>query len=152
MPLWLIATVSLAFGFFILISLWFLVTKVSRQARSEWLLENPGKNILLVSDGAHCAAFPGERVILRGSGLLILTPDELHFKLWAPRRDVAIPLKKIFSIDIVKSFAGRWGRLPMLHIAFEDDFGRALETAWSLPGAKRWVEDIIEKRKGNPNG
>jgi hypothetical protein len=147
MSLWLIAIIAVAFGMAILVSLWIVITRVSKQAKREWFAENPAKEILLISDGAHCSAFPGESVPLRGNGLLVLTRDELHFKLWAPRRDLIVPLRRIYKVDIAGSFAGRWGRLPLLHIAFDDEFGRQLETAWAMPGAKRWADEIIEKRK-----
>jgi len=139
---WIIGIISVLFGVGILVLLFHIVSRAARRTADEWRRENMGAEVIFFVNGANCAAFPGEKVRLRGNGLLVLTPEALHFKLWAPTKSIRIPLRNIIAADIVRKFAGRWGRLPMLHIVFRTEIGETLETAWTVAGAKNWVEEI----------
>jgi len=147
MSLWIIALIAVGFGILVLIALWVVVARVARKAKERWLMENAGTEVVMSANGPNCAAFPGENFKLRGNGLLVLTPDYLDFIMWAPEKSLRIPIKNILTADTVKSFAGRWGRLPMLHIVFMSETGGMLETAWSMAGAKSWVEEIKKIKK-----
>ena len=146
MSIWVIAIIAVGFGVLVLILLWVIIAKVAGRAKKRWIRENPGVKVILSANGANCAAFPGENFKLRGNGLLVLTPDYLDFRMWAPEKSLRIPIRNIVTVDTVKSFAGRWGRLPMLHIVYMSETGGTLETAWSIAGAKNWIEEIKELR------
>ena len=144
MPVWLIVLIAVLFGVAIFVVLAILVTRLSRKSARRWAEENPDKEILLSANGANCLAFPGEKITLRGNGLLVLTPEELHFRMWAPEKILELPLQNIVSADLVKSFAGRRGRFPLLHITFHGGDGRIMETAWSVVAPKDWARRINE--------
>jgi len=148
MPVWLIILIALVFGIGVFALLWWIVSRAAKNSLKEWKKEYPGAQVIYISNGANCASFPGEKVNLRGNGLLILTPDSIHFKLWAPRKSLRIPIHKIFTVDTVRKFAGRLGRVRMLHVAYETESGSLYETTWALPGAETWVDTIRELKKG----
>ena len=143
---WLIAVIAVGFGIVVLSLLIWMIVRISGRSEKMWRFANPGAVVVLSANGASCAAFPGEKVALRGNGLLVLTETELHFWMWAPDKRLRIPLSNIRSVDTVRRFAGRIGRLPMLHVAFTDG-ERMLETAWTLAGAQNWVDEINRCRE-----
>jgi len=142
MPGWQIAIIALVFGLGITALVMAILLRSARKVEKEWLEMNPGESIILYANGANCAAFPGEKYTLRGSGLLVLTSTDLHFHLWAPKKSLKISLGAIERVDVIKKFAGRRGRVPMLHILFRLPTGESLETAFSVVGAQNWVDAI----------
>lgn len=145
----LIMIVIALFGVAIFIYFSAIVLKASRRVSNLWHASNPGEKIIFYENGAYCASFPGELNIIRGNGLLVLTENAIHFVLWAPLKFLRIPLENILYLDIVKKFAGRWGRLPMLHIKYRSEFFEEFETAWAISNAGKWIEKI-ELLKSNP--
>ena len=144
---WTIGIIAVVFGVSVLALLWFIVAKAASRAEREWKEMNPGEVAVMSANGVSCAAFPGEKITLRGNGLLVLTSRDLHFHMWAPKKILKVAINQIELVNTVKSFAGRWGRLPMLHIVFRMPDGGALETAFSMAGARNWVDTIGELRK-----
>jgi len=145
--LWAIILIAVLFGAGILALILTMVTRIAHKTEAAWRNENPNEKVILYANGCNCASFPGEKINLRGNGLLVLTPNALHFWMWSPQKRLRIPIYNLLTADVVKSFAGRWGRLPMLHILFRDDTGSSYETAWSVTGAPRWVEEILSIKK-----
>jgi len=146
---WLIAIIAVVFGGGIMVLLWSLISRAARRTAKEWLEMNPGETIALYANGSNCAAFPGEKITLRGNGLLILTETDLHFQMWAPKKILKIALGRIEHVNIVKKFAGRRTRIPMLHIVFRIADGELLETAFTVVGAESWVDAIRSYAHGS---
>ncbi len=158
---WTIALIAVLFGVGVLALLWWIIFNASRKAALAWKEEHPDEKVILYANGANCYSFPGEKFTLRGNGLLVLTPTDLHFNLWAPKKKLQVNLGAIEHVDTVKKFAGRRGRLPLLHVVFRMPDGEMLETAFAVGNAKYWVDvirsgihngGIIRTKEGSGNG
>jgi len=139
---WTIAVIAVIFGVGVLALLWWIVFNASRKAALEWKKNNAGEEVILYANGANCFAFPGEKFTLRGNGLLVLTSTDLHFDMWGLKKQLKIDLRAIEHAGTVKSFAGRRGRLPLLHIIFRMPDGGQLETAFAVGNAQNWADVI----------
>jgi len=124
-----------------------MVIRLAYRTDKFWRRENPGAVVVLSANGANCMAFPDGKITFRGNGLLVLTPEELHFVMWASDKRLRIRLSDIKFVGTVRKFAGRLGRLPMLHIKFLRD-GELLETAWTVANANSWVDEITRLKGG----
>ncbi|GEM_PF-1607985 len=147
MTVGLFIVLGIAFGVAIFaLIIWVVVRQASRTADA-WKSANPEAEVLLTANGANCAAFPGIEGTLRGNGLLVLTKNELHFWMWGIDKRLMIPLRDIKFVGTTRKFAGKLGRLPMLHIGFHER-GDSRETAWTLANASSWVEEIERIKDG----
>jgi hypothetical protein len=147
MSIGLIIAIAVGFGLLIFIFLIWMIVRIAGRSDKMWRNANPGVEVVRSANGASCASFPGEKINLRGNGLLVMTKTELHFWMWAPDKRLRIPLENIRLIDTVRKFAGKIGRLPMLHVMFEEN-GKRFETAWSMVNAKGWVDEITALKGG----
>ena len=150
MPVWTIIIIGVTAGLLLFAFLIWMVVRIAYRTDKHWHKANPGIDVILSANGANCAAFPipDSKSNLRGNGLLVLTEEELQFWMWTSDKRLTIPLSGITLIDTVRKFAGRWGRLPMLHIKFHSA-GEILETAWILTNAQSWVEEIKGLKSGD---
>ncbi len=82
------------------------------------------------------------RTQVRGNGSLILTPDELHFLRWMPKKDIIIPLKNIENIERVNSFLGKSKKKDLLKVEFSNHQGEIDSAAWLLDNMHAWEKVI----------
>lgn len=85
---------------------------------------------------------------VRGNGSLLLTPDELHFLRWVPKKNIVIPLDDIENIEIVNSFLGKRKNKELLKIEFKNQEGQPDSAAWLLKNMHAWeqvIRDNLEK-------
>lgn len=148
MSTWQIILVGVIGGIAIFSFLIWMVTRLAYRTDKIWRQENPGAEVILSANGANCLAFPDEKITIRGNGLLVLTSTELHFVMWASEKRLRIPISDIRVVDTVRKFAGRLGRLPLLHIEFLRE-GKYFESAWAVADAKNWVEHIQMLKGGS---
>jgi hypothetical protein len=139
---WTIAVIAIIFGVGVLGILWWIVFNASRKAALDWKKNFPDEKVVLYANGANCFGFPGEKFTLRGNGLLVLTVTDLHFDMWGMKKEMMINLGAIEHAGTVKSFAGRRGRLPLLHIVFRMPDSALLETAFAVGNAQHWADTI----------
>ncbi|MFP4199137.1 MAG: hypothetical protein ACOCQZ_02155 [Halanaerobium sp.] len=88
------------------------------------------------------------RAQLRGNGSLLLTPDELHFLRWIPKKDLIIPLDDIENIERVNSFLGKKKKSELLKVEFNNNQGEKDATAWLLDNMQAWeqvIKDNLEE-------
>ncbi len=79
---------------------------------------------------------------VRGNGSLLLTPDELHFLRWVPKKNIVIPLDDIENIERVNSFLGKSKNKELLKIEFNNQQGEADSAAWLLENMHAWEQVI----------
>lgn len=79
---------------------------------------------------------------VRGNGSLLLTPDELHFLRWLPKKDIVIPLDNIENIERVNSFLGKSKNRELLKIDFNNHNGETDSAAWLLDNMHAWEQVI----------
>ena len=79
---------------------------------------------------------------VRGNGSLLLTPDELHFLRWMPKKNIVIPLDDIENIESVNSFLGKSKNKELLKIEFNNQKGESDSAAWLLENMHAWEQVI----------
>jgi hypothetical protein len=78
---------------------------------------------------------------VRGNGALVLTEDELWFRMAIPRKELVIPLKQITNISIAKSHLGKSKLRPLLLVEFDLELGSD-SAAWLVEDLDEWVQAI----------
>ena len=78
---------------------------------------------------------------VRGNGALVLTKDEIWFRLALPARELTIPLKSITSISIKESHLKKKKARPLLYIEFNSLWGID-SAAWMVKGPEEWKRAI----------
>ncbi|MFN2341445.1 MAG: hypothetical protein ABR547_09275 [Halanaerobium sp.] len=87
------------------------------------------------------------RAQLRGNGSLLLTPDELHFLRWIPKKNIVIPLDEIENIERVSSFLGKRKKRELLKVEFNNHQGEKDSAAWLLDNMHAWEQVIKDSMK-----
>ncbi|MFW9922655.1 MAG: hypothetical protein ACFFDW_05110 [Candidatus Thorarchaeota archaeon] len=85
---------------------------------------------------------------IRGNGVLILTEYQLFFEMWAPKRQVKIPLKMIITIDTPKWHLKKSKSRPLLKVNYYNEMGKIDSCAWLVRDLKDWLEvlqNMMEK-------
>jgi hypothetical protein len=88
------------------------------------------------------------RTQVRGNGSLLLTPDELHFTRWMPKKSLVIPLDDIENIERVDSFLGKRKKRELLKVDFKNSKGEKDSAAWFLDNMQAWeqvIKDNLEE-------
>ncbi len=88
------------------------------------------------------------RTQLRGNGSLLLTPDELHFLRWLPKKNIVIPLDNIEKVERVNSFLGKSKNRELLKVEFSNHQGEKDSAAWLLNNMHAWeqvIKDNLEE-------
>lgn len=82
---------------------------------------------------------------LRGSGALALTSGELFFLMYAPTREVVIPLASIDAVTLPRSHLGKTQGVELLHVRYTVD-GAEDAIAWRVPDPRAWKAKLDELR------
>jgi hypothetical protein len=78
---------------------------------------------------------PGQ---MRGTGTLALTPGEVVFLMWVPRRELRIARDAIESVETGHGVAGKWTGAELLHVRWRS--GDAVdEAAWEVKDLGAWL-------------
>ena len=78
---------------------------------------------------------------IRGNGVLVLTPDELYFMMFVPRREVTIPLDRITSVSMPRSHLRKTVGMKLLRVDFASESGEDA-AAWAVRDPGQWVADL----------
>lgn len=127
--------------------LFYLITKTIgtlKRKRAEELFRNYHKDrIIYFSKEVN---FFGQksagRTQIRGNGSLLLTPDEIHFLRWLPKKDIIIPLENVKNIERVNKFLGKKKKEELLKIDFDNYQGNFDSAAWYLDNMTAWEQVI----------
>lgn len=87
------------------------------------------------------------RFRLRGNGALVLTDDVLHFFLFIPRLDVAIPLEAITEVTMTQSHLGKTMFYPLLKVTWFSN-GMSDSIAWYVTDAHALKSRIDIRKAG----
>lgn len=88
---------------------------------------------------------------VRGNGRLVLTPDELRFGQWVPRRETRIPLAAVTSVGTERTWLGKWVGSRLLCVRWLTAEGGEDAMAWQLRDLEGWLA-AIEAQRGRSNG
>lgn len=81
------------------------------------------------------------RAQVRGNGALVLTGDELYFRMAVPSREIIIPLERITTVSLVRSHLGKTIFRPLLKVDYVTDNGPDA-VAWAVREPERWKQAI----------
>ncbi len=78
---------------------------------------------------------------IRGNGVLTVTPSDVIFYMWLPKRKIIISRREITSLEIVTKFLRkiRLGR-KLLKINFINNQGRPDAVAWDINDMDQWFQ------------
>ncbi|MBL8146023.1 MAG: hypothetical protein JNL34_06540 [Anaerolineae bacterium] len=79
---------------------------------------------------------------LRGSGVLVLLPDQLLFEMLAPRRQHAIPRNHIIRTESPSAYLGKTNFRPLLKVVFQGETGKLDSMAWLVQDVPAWQAQI----------
>lgn len=82
---------------------------------------------------------------IRGNGALVLTRDELWFRMAMPNRELVVPMKNITSSSIVKTHLGKTKLKPLLFVEFQSSEGID-SAAWLVEYPEEWVKAIKQEK------
>jgi hypothetical protein len=101
-----------------------------------------GQTVIRQSIGANFFGLTSKGLgQIRGNGALVLTPDELYFVLFAPRRELIIPLADVTSVSTPRSHLGKTIGMKLLRIDFRASGGEDA-VAWALRDLDEWTAEI----------
>ncbi|MBU1043087.1 MAG: hypothetical protein KJ915_01660 [Candidatus Omnitrophica bacterium] len=79
---------------------------------------------------------------IRGNGVLVLTDEELFFKMWAPAKELSIKLSDIIGLEMPKSFLSKTKFKPLLKIMFKNQKKQPDAAAWLVGNLSDWHKSI----------
>lgn len=79
---------------------------------------------------------------IRGNGVLLLTKEELYFRMWVPQRELKIPLHSIIEVKTTKKHLGKTKLKPLLKVVFKNKKGRRDSCAWLVSDITKWTNAI----------
>jgi hypothetical protein len=113
-----------------------------RKFREEIRRKFAGKQIVRESVGANFFGRSSKGVgQIRGNGALVLTPQDLYFVMFAPRREVVIPLETVTSVTTPRSHLGKTIGSKLLRVDFRTPAGEDA-AAWAVRDAESWAAAV----------
>ena len=101
------------------------------------------KNLILYSPNANFFGLESKKTRqIRGNGVLILMEDKIYFEMWKPKKNLEIPIKKIFNISTPKSHLRKSKFRPLLKIHFKNEENENDSAAWLVKDLNNWMENI----------
>jgi len=118
-------------------------------AEAELRADLEAADVLLSERSANSFGVQSQGVTqVRGNGVLLLTPRELRFRMWAPARRQDIPLNRIVGTEVARSHLGKTKGRPLLKVRFTNGQGADDSVAFLVGrGPKAWIEAIDTARK-----
>jgi hypothetical protein len=148
---WLIPVVLAVAGAVVLLLILLGIARLLEKRRAQQVLARfAGQEVLGLTSNA---LFFGRESLgmaqVRGNGGLVLTPEQLFFEMWAPRRQVAIPVGSIGAITTPKSHLGKSRFRPLLKVEYKNEAGNADSCAWLVRNLETWraaLERLVQLR------
>ena len=101
-----------------------------------------GKHVVRESIGANFFGQSSRGMAqIRGNGALVLTTDELYFVMFAPRRELVIPLSTVTSVSTPRSHLGKTVGWRLLRVDFRSPSGEDA-VAWAVLDLDEWTSDL----------
>jgi len=84
---------------------------------------------------------------IRGNGALVLTKNELWFRMAMPAKELSIPIRNITDTEIRKSHLKKTKMRPLFYVEFTTPEGPD-SAAWLVEDPRDWCKEI-ERLKGS---
>jgi len=82
---------------------------------------------------------------VRGNGRLVLTDDELRFRLFVPDRETRIPLAAVTSVGSERTWLGKWVGRRLLRVRWTTADGEDA-MAWEVRYLDGWIAALGGER------
>jgi len=122
-----------------------MLKKIFKKRISEIREKYKDENVLIINDTSNFFGLESLGVWkVRGSGVLLLTEEELFFGMWKPKKELLIPVKSIIKVTNPKSHMHRSAFRPLLKITFNNEKGESDSAAWYIRNLDKW-NDVLNK-------
>ncbi|MBD3371051.1 hypothetical protein GF402_11920 [Candidatus Fermentibacteria bacterium] len=120
-----------------------------KKAAKEVSREFRGRNVVIHDTAANYFGLQSKKgKQIRGNGILVMTDEEIYFRMLLPSREMRIPLHRIKSVSHPKSHVGKSVGRKLLRVDFEDDTGRIDGAAWYVRDPEAWARAIATYSPG----
>ncbi|MFC1646433.1 hypothetical protein ACFL2Y_04575 [Candidatus Omnitrophota bacterium] len=120
-----------------------MLKNIQAKRAEEVLDKYKDKKILRVSSNANYFGQESKGVTqIRGNGVLLLTQEELCFEMWAPKRELRIPVSSISGVESTQSHLSKSILTPLLKVVFKNESGQTDSAAWLVNNLDNWKESI----------
>jgi hypothetical protein len=126
----------------------FWVKRLRKEAAQALRDEVGDEGVFDVADCNFLGTLSSGYAQVRGNGLLALTVDGLHFRMFRPRRYLSIPLESIRLISHPRWFLGKTKLQELLRVDFVNPDGDEDACAWLVNDPQWWAEAITALRDG----
>jgi hypothetical protein len=82
---------------------------------------------------------------VRGNGRLVLTEDELRFRMFVPDRETRIPLAAVTSVGSERTWLGKWVGRRLLRVRWTTAGGENA-MAWEVRDLDGWIAALGGER------
>jgi hypothetical protein len=126
----------------VLVGIQLVVRHFKNKFREDIKKKFMGKHVVRDSIGANFFGQSSRGMAqVRGNGALVMTTEELHFVMFAPRRELNIPLTAITSVSTPRSHLGKTVGMRLLRVDFDSPSGKD-SAAWAVVGLDDWTSDL----------
>ena len=120
-----------------------MVKKAFQKRINEILDKFKDKSIILSANNANFFGQQSHKSTqVRGNGVLILTVEDLYFKMWVPKKILRIPINSILKIEITKSFLRKSVFRKLLKVVFTNQESEEDAAAWWVTSLDKWIEEL----------
>ncbi len=120
-----------------------MVKKPFQKRINEIIDKFVGKDIIISLNSANFFGQQSHKSSqIRGNGVLILTPEELYFEMWHPKKVLQIPTSAIINVEITKSFLHKSVFRKLVKVMFKNENGEEDAAAWWVSSLDKWIEEL----------
>ena len=83
---------------------------------------------------------------MRGNGWLVLSPGELRFSQWVPRRETRIPLTAVTVVETRRAWLGKTVGSKLLCVRWRTPEGGEDAMAWEVRDLDGWLAALAAER------
>ena len=139
---------------FIALTLALVMITVSRRARrlGAELEEELGPGVRRKANVSGLGLESRGPAQVRGNGWLVLTADELRFRMWVPDRETRIPLAAIADVGTARVGLGKTVGRRLLRVRWRTQEGAEDAMAWQVRDLDDWLAALAAARGDGPPG
>ena len=125
-----------------------MVKKLFRKRSNEIMDKFHAKNIIISLKGANFFGQQSHKSLqMRGNDVLVLTPEELYFEMWHPKKVLKISTSTILKVESTKSFLHKTVGRKLLKVVFQNEDREEDAAAWWITSLDKWIEELNNIKK-----
>ncbi|MFQ6104644.1 MAG: hypothetical protein ACE5OP_10170 [Candidatus Glassbacteria bacterium] len=139
----MITLIMLAVALFVagnILLIFYVIKKIGRGRSAEIMSKFEGREVLFTSRGAQYFGRKSSGLMqIRGNGDLIITPEEVYFEMWFPKRVFRTPLSSLIAVETPRFFNGRSVFMPLLKLTFHSETGGEDAVGWYVKDLEKAI-------------